>query len=392
MWPMLDALLASRRVVACVGAGGVGKTTLSATLALRSALAGRRTLVLTIDPARRLANALGLSTMGNVETRIDLAALGAEGELWAMTLDLSSGWDALVRRHATSPAQVERILGNRLYRTLSTQLSGSLEYLAAEQLHLLESSGRWDLVVLDTPPTAHALDFLDAPNRLVDLFDSDASRLLVGGASGLGRLGLSVLQMGSGLVLKSLARFTGAELLEALADFFGAFQGMYDGFKERAAATRTLLTGPKAGFVLVTSAEARAVDEALFFARELRRAGVELGAAVINRLGVDPLASGGSADDLAIALGLAHERIPNPPPHLSARLAKTIGELSGKAAADRAEAERLRRSLPAGVPLYGVARVPRDVHDLPGLAGVCARLNPLLPSEPGVLDASLHLP
>ena len=389
---MIDALLSSHRVVACVGAGGVGKTTLAATLALRAALSGRRTLVLTIDPARRLANALGLSTMGNRETRIDLSSTGGEGELWAMTLDLSSGWDDLVRRHATSTAQQERILGNRLYRTLSTQLSGSLEYMAMEKLHELEASGRWDLVVLDTPPTAHALDFLDAPNRLVDLFESDAARLLVGGASGLGRFGLSLVQMGSGLVLKSLARFTGAELLEALSDFFGAFQGMYDGFKQRAAATRALLTGPRAAFVLVTSPDVSAVDEALFFAHELRRAGIGLGAAIVNRLGVDPLASGGASGDTEIALALARERIANPTPHLSERLAKTIAELSGKAAADRLEVERLRRSLAGDVPLYGVTRVPRDVHDLAGLAAVSARLTPIHPFDKGASDATVHLP
>lgn len=370
---MLDEVLGSKRVVVCVGSGGVGKTTVAATLGLRAAMGGRRTLILTIDPARRLANSLGLSTLGNVETRIGeeqfaAAGLTPKAELWAMTLDLRRTWDDLVTRHAPTPQRREQILNNRLYHALSTQMAGSLEYMAMEKVHELERSGAYDLVVLDTPPTAHALDFLDAPNRLLDLFSHDAAKWLLGPAAGAGKVGLSLMHLGSSYVLKTLSRFTGTELLQGLADFFVAFQGMYEGFKERAAATKALLAGPKSGFVLVTSPNALTVEEAVFFAGELARNDIRVVAGIINRVHEDPAAADGALEAPDIALALAKERVPNgPPPHLSDRLALTIAELSAVARRDLREIDRFRQKTGHAFPVHVIPRLERDVHDLAGL-------------------------
>lgn len=369
---MIEEALATKRVVTCVGSGGVGKTTTSAALGLRAAMEGRRTLILTIDPARRLANSLGLSALGNVETRIDgaqfeRAGLTPKGELWAMTLDQRRAWDDLVTRYAPNAERRDRILQNRFYRQLSTKLAGSLEYMAMEKVYELEKSGAYDLVVLDTPPTAHALDFIDAPNRLVDLFSHDVARRLLEPAMGASRIGLSIVNIGSSYVLKTLSRFTGADMLHQLAEFFAAFQGMYEGFKERAAATKALLAGPKTGFVLVTGPQQHTVDEAIFFARELQRAGIGVTAAVVNRVHEDPFAEGGAHAPNEIALALAKARVPNEgDPHLADRLATTLHELQVLARRDVREIGRLRET--TGVrSTWVVPRLARDVHDLEGL-------------------------
>lgn len=377
----IDALLTSRRVVCCVGSGGVGKTTVAAALGLRASLLGRRTLILTIDPARRLANSLGLSTLGNVETRISPEQIRAAGhepkaELWAMTLDLRRTWDDVVTRYAPTAEKRERILKNRLYKQVSTQLAGSLEYMAMEKVHELEQSGQWDLVVLDTPPTAHALDFLDAPNRLLDLIDNDAAKWLLSPALAAGRVGVNLLQFGSSFVIKTLSRFTGTELLRDLSDFLGSFQGMYEGFKERAAAVKAMLASERAGFVLVTSPNPQTVEEAIFFAEELARSNIRIQSAIANRVQPE-LGGGGHLDAPALALALAKSRVPNEGhPHLSERLERTIDELGALAERDRREIARLQAAVAQDFPLYVVPRFERDVHDVAALAKVNEALHP----------------
>jgi len=377
--PVLDEVLKTKRVVCCVGSGGVGKTTLSAALGLRAALLGRRTLILTIDPAKRLANSLGLATLGNTETRIDAARLAdagldANAQLWAMTLDLRRTWDDVVTRHAPDAARRDRILNNRLYQQVSTSLAGSLEYMAMEKLHELANSGRYDLVVLDTPPTAHALDFLDAPDRLLDLIDNEAARFLLDPAAGAGRMGISLLQVGSAFVLKTLARFTGTTLLHDLGEFLQGFQGMYEGFKQRAVAVKSLLTGPQSAFVLVTSASPQTVDEAVFLARELRTNGVPVAAAVANRVHL-PLEGEGPRDAHGLTAALAHARVPDHgTPPLHTRLADTMTDLVTLAARDRAELARIKVEAATDFPLHVVPRFDADVHDLAGLAQVGAAL------------------
>lgn len=383
----LARILNSKRVVVCVGSGGVGKTTVAASLGFRAALEGRKVLILTIDPARRLANSLGLSMQGNVETRIDPERFAGQGltprgELWAMTLDLRRTWDDLVTRYAPDEERRERILQNRLYQQVSTTLAGSLEYMAMEKVYELSRNRDYDLLVLDTPPTAHALDFLDAPNRMLDLVDNEAAKLLMVPALAAGKLGLNLFNFGSSFIVKGLARFTGVELLRDLADFLSSFQGMYDGFKQRAAATKALLTGDESAFVLVTSAQAHVVEEAVFFAEELRREQIEVSAVICNRVHVDPTERGGARDAQEIALALANARVPNESraalegheglPLLSERLARSIGDLARIARSDRAEIERLRTVTGTETPLYLVPRFDRDVYDLGGL-GMIAR-------------------
>lgn len=369
---MIDELLSSRRIVACVGSGGVGKTTISATLGLRAAMEGKRTLVLTIDPARRLANSLGLSSLGNVETRIDpefFASQGLEpkGELWAMMLDQRRTWDDLVTQHAPSPERASQILENRFYRQLSTKLAGSLEYSAMEKVYELERSGRFDLIVLDTPPTAHALDFLDAPNRLIDLFSHDMVRRLLAPAANAGKLGLSLVNFGSSYVLKVLSRFTGSDMLSDLAGFFAAFQGMYDGFRERATAVKELLSSDRTAFLLVTSANVPTIDEATFLASELAQNGIQLAASIVNRVHDDASRLGGHKEPREIALALAYARVVNAgDPLLSERLARTLADLQTLARRDFEQIARLRDST-GDTPTWMVPRLERDVHDLAGL-------------------------
>src|SRR5262249_20010774 len=271
--------LEGRTVICCVGSGGVGKTTISAALALKAAMDGKRALVLTIDPARRLANSLGLRSLGNQETRIDAAHfaqanLSPRGEMWAMMLDLKRTWDDLVQRSARTAEQAQSILGNKIYQTLSTAMAGSLEYMAMEKVYELHASGRFDVLVLDTPPTSNALDFLHAPDRILDVLDNDAMRILLGPMLKASRIGLKLFALPAGLALRTLARFTGQDFLRDLAHFMVAFEGMYEGFKQRAAQVKRLLAGPETAFVLVTTPSPLSIEDALFFHRALQADGI----------------------------------------------------------------------------------------------------------------------
>ena len=370
--PPITALLGQRKVICCVGSGGVGKTTTSAALAVRFAVEGKKTLVLTIDPARRLANSLGLSALGNRETRIGdelfhAAGLKPRGEMYAMMLDLKLTWDELVERQAPTPERARQIKENSLYQTLSTVMAGSLEYMAMEKVYELWRSGRFDVVVLDTPPTANALDFLHAADRIVDVLDNDALRMLLGPMLKASRIGMRLFALPTGIILKTLARFTGQDFLRDLAQFLVAFEGMYEGFKERAGEVKRMLSSRDAAFVLVTSANPLTIEEALFFHRALAGDGVKTAAVVVNRVQRDPHRFGGpdSVGALREALHLAQIKDAGDPA-LSQRLASTLAEQATLADLDRREVERLERML-SGVPLYKVPRLRKDVHDLAGL-------------------------
>jgi anion-transporting ArsA/GET3 family ATPase len=363
-----------RQVICCVGSGGVGKTTTAAAVALQLAMEGKRVLVMTIDPARRLANSLGLKELGNTETRIDpalLTVLGAQkagGEMWAMMLDLQHSWDELVHEQAKSPEQAKRILANHIYQSLSTAMAGSLEYIAMEKVYEVHASGRFDVVVLDTPPTSNALDFLHAADRVLDVLDNNAFRILLGPMMKAGKFGLRLLTAPSGIILKTLARFTGAAFLKDVADFMLAFDGMYDGFKDRAGKVRELLKSQKAAFVLVTSPNPLTIQEALFFHRALADDGIRTAAVVVNRVQRDPRRQGGPDNLPALreALQLAQIAPLGGDVQLAERLCQTLVEQSTLADLDRREIERLSRSL-GGIPLCQVPRLRKDVHDLAGL-------------------------
>jgi anion-transporting ArsA/GET3 family ATPase len=363
-------VLSGRKVICCVGSGGVGKTTTAAALALRAAVDGKRALVLTIDPARRLANSLGLKELGNEETRIKpelfaQAGLKPRGEMWAMMLDLKLTWDELVRRQARTPQQAEAILANQLYQTLSTAMAGSLEYMAMEKVYEVHTSGRFDVVVLDTPPTTNALDFLHSTDRILDVLDNNAMRIVLGPMLKAGKIGFKLFAAPSALVLRTLARFTGMDFLRDLAGFMMAFEGMYEGFKDRAGRVKALLKSPDAAFVLVTNPNPLTIQEALFFHSALKSDGISTAAVVVNRVQRDPRRHGGPDNVAALREALALAQIKETG-DLAERLCATLTEQSTLADLDRREVERLSRTL-QDVPLFAVPRLRKDVHDLSGL-------------------------
>lgn len=369
--PLQNAL--GRKVVVCVGSGGVGKTTTSAALALKAAAEGKKVLVCTIDPARRLANSMGLDSLTNAETRVPdaaLAKIGAPvpGELYAMMLDLKRSWDEVIERYAPNPERRKAIMENRFYRQLSTALAGSHEYVAMEKLHALHQRGGYDLVILDTPPTTNALDFLDAPNRVIEFLDSDAARWFTTGAMGsAGRMGLKVFQAGSAYAGRILARFTGQGTLEELGRFLGALSGMYEGFKERAAAVRALLASDRAAFVVVTSPAALPMEEAIHFHQQLGKAQMRVAAVVANRVNVDFL-RGAALDREALQGAVKGLAVPGVPglARLGERLGDTLADEQVLANLDAAQLAKLRAAI-GTTPLLAVPRFDHDVHDLAGL-------------------------
>jgi len=368
---MITALpFASRRLLVCIGPGGVGKTTLAAAIALREARAGRKVLVCTIDPARRLANSLGLEQLSGRETEVSLAGLGlvapapvpatrleTPGRLFAMMLDLRRSWDELIDRTAKSPEQRDRIYRNALYQHLAGALAGSQEYAAVAQLAQLAQDRDYDLIVLDTPPTVQALDFLEAPTRILDFLDNGAARLLLAPAAMAGKVSLRILSLGSGVIMKSLSRLTGLELLRQLAEFMLELSGMYDAFKAKAAEVKRLLGSAETGFVLITSPQPGAVDEALAFAEILRRGALPLRAVVANR--VNPMPKLGLRESPEALLQIL-EQLPG---ELAGRLRTAVEDAESLATRDARELERLPRVL-------RIPRLEREVFDLDALVEV----------------------
>jgi anion-transporting ArsA/GET3 family ATPase len=344
-------------VLITVGSGGVGKTTVAATLALRAAMEGQGSLVCTIDPARRLANALGLKALGNAETLIAQetfarAGLAPRAEMRAMMLDMKRAWDELIERRAP-PDKRQKILDNRFYRSLSTALAGSQEYVAMEKLWELRTQRSYPLIVLDTPPTSHALDFLDAPGRILDFLDNDAARWLLTPALAAGKLGLKLFNLGGSYVARTLSRITGTETLQQLADFMLNISGMNEGFRERAQQTRSLLQAPTTGFVLVTSPMPERLDEALYFHQVLLEHGMRVAAVVANRVHVAPPAE--VWDEVA--------GLPTPQREL---LEKTLRESEQLARQDAVGLARLRGSV-GNTPVVLVPRFEHEVHELAAL-------------------------
>lgn len=284
---MLNQLVSSKDVILCVGSGGVGKTTTSASIGLHAAIEGKRVLVLTVDPAKRLANSLGLGSLPSQPTRIDPQLLGrlqakAGGELWALMLDTKETFDSLIRAHAPDAEARERLLNSVFYEKASTALAGTHEFMAMEKLYEVHQSGTFDLVVLDTPPTAHALDFLSAPNKLIQLLDNRSFRTMMDYSRSLGRVGFRVFNRNS-YVLKGISKFIGVDFLLDLLTFLDSFNAMYDGFQGRAAAVKRLFGSDRAAFVIVCAPDPASINDGVYFHQLLRRERMPFGCFIVNR-------------------------------------------------------------------------------------------------------------
>jgi anion-transporting ArsA/GET3 family ATPase len=361
----LEAALEERRVLVACGSGGVGKTTTAAALALRAALAGRRVLVCTIDPSRRLATSLGKGQLTGRPRTIDIKALAPArgGALFAMVLDVKGTFDALVLRHTPEGPERDRILKNRFYVHVSAALAGSHEYMAMEKLLELTKDDRFDLIVLDTPPTRHALDFLEAPDRLLGFLDVSVLRFFLRPYFKAGRLTMQVATRTGAALVKLADRFLGLQFLQELSEFFLAFEGMYDGFRARASEVQALLRAPSTGFVLVAGPQAQALEEALYFHRRLVEKKLGFVAFVVNRVHLDPARERARrGPHVRLASGLA------------ARLAQTLREQQVLARVERQAIARLEvdtRDKPLLVP-----ELEQDVHDLRGLLAFAALVFP----------------
>jgi anion-transporting ArsA/GET3 family ATPase len=355
--------LRERSVLVVCGSGGVGKTTTAAALGLRAALDGRRVLVCTIDPSRRLATSLGLEKLSGKPQRLDLGRFGPApgGSLHAMVLDTKRTFDEIVTRYAQNESSRRRILANRLYKQVSAALVGSHEYMAMEKLLELSEDDRFDLVVLDTPPTRHALDFLEAPDRLMSFLDTSVLRFFLKPYFVAGRLTLSVATRTGAMALKLADRVLGLQFLQDLSEFFLAFGGMYDGFKERAARVRALLRDPCSGFLLVAGPSSAALDEVLFFHRRLREEEMPRLGVVVNRVHPDPAGAPlGAGPSVRVDEGMKR------------RLVECYREQQTLFRAERKTIGRLE--VDTGERPLLVPELDRDVHDLRGLFEVAELL------------------
>jgi anion-transporting ArsA/GET3 family ATPase len=371
------------RITVCVGSGGVGKTTVAAALALEAARRGRRALVLTIDPARRLADALGVGALGNQPEALPRAALAAlgvppEGGLSALMLDMKRTFDDLVERFADSAETRTRILQNPIYQHVSEALAGSVEYSAMEKVYELDAQRAYDLIVVDTPPSQHALDFLEAPQRLVEFLDSRIVHMLIHPAFAAGRLGFRLFQRGARRVLQILERVSGIGFLEDVSEFLLAFEGMSEGFRQRASGVRALLLGPETAFVLVAGAGRDSVRQALALRERLAGFGASLTGVLVNRVRAWP--GGGPPPDLAGAegslgaLAAAFEASEGDgfPAQAAARAA--LYAAAGYAAfvrRDARETAALRGVIEKQGSYWGaIPELAGDIHDLAGLARI----------------------
>jgi len=360
----LTRILEDKTVCICTGSGGVGKTTTSAAIATGMAAAGLKVCVLTIDPAKRLADSLGLKELGNEARRVEpglLESQGVEmkGELWAMMLDAKATFDELIKRQAPDDEARDRILGNRIYQQISGALAGSQEYMAMEKLYELNDSGDFDLLVLDTPPTRNALDFLDAPKRIIQFIEGRSLRIFIKPTG----MAAKVAGRGAGVALTILKRLLGFDLLEELSEFFTAFSGMVEGFQERARRVNGLLADPSTCFLIVCGPQAEPISEALYFHGKLVEAGLPFGGVIVNKVhqaGRHPADPGALVADLATELG---------DQGLAERAADNLADYDALGRRDKRNIEGLADELGTSA-LICVPYLDEDVHDLAGLTEV----------------------
>lgn len=359
----------STRVLICCGSGGVGKTTTSAALALCIALSGKRVAVLTIDPARRLADSLGIGPLDNHAQTIDLSGLGGVdgGSLHALMLDMKATWDGVVRRHARTPEARDRILGNRYYRLASTRLAGSHEFMAMQRLYELVEGGEYDVILLDTPPTRHALEFLKAPARMSNLFDEGVMHWLSLPRTGTG---MRALERGSDMLVAVLKRLIGAGTITEIADFFDAMRDLWGGFQTRSMQVQELLESDATTFLLVTTAAPAARAEAEAFVAQLDELDLPLGGFLVNR--VVPVPS----PDAQIS------ELPARPSDVSqtewGQVCQALtGAFAHQERLSQAEAGYLRelQDQAGGVPVWRIPELNGDLQSLGGLARVGEHLS-----------------
>ena len=375
--PALDlaGLIADRetRIIVCCGSGGVGKTTTSAALALAAAEAGRTVVVLTIDPARRLAQSLGLVELDNEPRRVDIpdsSGTGAGGELHAMMLDMKRTFDDVVAAHST-PERAQAILQNPFYQSLSASFAGTQEYMAMEKLGQLRASDQWDLIIVDTPPSRSALDFLDAPNRLSRFLDGTMIRLLTAPARAGGRAGMKFASAGFLFFSRIISKILGGQLLRDISAFVAALDTMFGGFRERATATYELLRRPGTWFVVVASPEPDALREASYFVDRLSAEGMPLAGLVLNRThppattALSATRADGAAEEVAES-GVAGADV-------AAGALRVHAERMVVAAREQHLADRFTSAHPE-VPVRTVPAAAGDVHDLDGLRTMAGEL------------------
>ncbi len=362
----------SARVLVCCGSGGVGKTTVSAALAVKLAREGERVAVLTIDPARRLADSLGIGSLSNTARRVPLEGLHPKlgGTLDAMMLDAKATFDDLIRRVAPSEASAARILANRYYQFASERLGGMHEYMAMERLLDLYQASPYDVIIVDTPPTRHALDFLKAPDRMAGLFDQGVMRWLVMPAT---QGGWRALELGSEVVARVLKRILGRSTIGEIAKFFEDFRDLWDGFTDRSRRVQALLSDATTRFVLVTSPAEAAQHEALFFLDLLRERGLPFGGFVVNRVATAPTKA---------EAGLAALQAEQPPAGFDSGiwaavtqgLEAAVDQRCRRAAQHRRRIRSLVEAAPPDTPCWEVPEQDKDLHDLEALAGLEAFL------------------
>jgi anion-transporting ArsA/GET3 family ATPase len=360
----IPELLEGQRVCICAGSGGVGKTTTSAAIAAGMAARGLKVAVLTIDPAKRLADSLGLPELGNTERQVDPALFESAGidsqggELWAMMLDAKATFDEVVRKHAPDAETRDRILSNRIYQQLSAALAGSQEYMAMEKLFEIHAEDRYDLLVLDTPPSRNALDFLEAPRRLTPFIEGRALQVFMRPTG----FATKVFGRGASMMFSVMRRVIGVDLLEDLAEFFQAFSGMVGGFQERAKRVNELLADPQTSFLVVCAPQGEPIEEAVHFHRKLVEARLPFGGVIVNKVHFEsqlPEPEGDLGSELASELD----------GDLAERVARNYDDYRKLAVRDRRNIERLAGEMRARL-VVQVPYLDEDVHDLTGLMEV----------------------
>jgi anion-transporting ArsA/GET3 family ATPase len=380
----LAPLVADHRIVVCVGSGGVGKTTVAATLALHAAMQGRRAMVLTIDPARRLAQSLGLSELRSEGQRIDpklLADAGIDvpGVLSAGMLDQKSAWDEFIARHAPNEEACRTILENEFYQQMSRSFAGSTEYMAIEELCRIDESGEHDLIVLDTPPTGHALDFLEAPQRLEDFLDRSMIGWFVKPYAAVGWSAWKTASRTVKFVFERIEQATGVETLRQISEFFMAMEAMFDGIADRSRRVRAVLKSDRTAFVLVTGPDEQVLGQGEMLTEKMAALGMPLRGVVLNRLHplpeivaeeVDPVKLRAAVVEILDAVGIDDARIAD-------WITANHVDAEAQAGAEAIRREMFESGLPPGIETTGVPELEGDVHDLASLARlsqlICAR-------------------